>query len=242
MSKSNVSVPITDQEMAFAHLVVFGTMTDQRAAEAVGLDPTTAAYIKSKPCVQAYMLEQRALMQQRLVDQESEGLPRFHLGREQVLDRLWELASLGPEMTRGSITGQVKAMSMIVAIEGLIPDRRAGSAEKNSAPPPTKAYIYPSAWRREQQEETAGPRPNPDRAPEDQEEAGLSDPQAEPAFGSAEDTTPDPSPIPSPDPGEPTFVAPVSLSETQSAPHAAFAPDTRVPFSIPKNPFARRRF
>jgi hypothetical protein len=35
---------ITDQEIAFAHLVLSGTMTDRRAAEAVGLNPDTAAY------------------------------------------------------------------------------------------------------------------------------------------------------------------------------------------------------
>jgi hypothetical protein len=46
-------------------------------------------------------------------------------------------------MTRGSITGQVKALSMIVAIQGLIPDRRAGSAEKNPAPPPPNRRSMP---------------------------------------------------------------------------------------------------
>lgn len=37
------------------------------------------------------------------------------------------------EMTRSSITGQVKALSMIVAIQGLIPDYRAGRAKKVAA-------------------------------------------------------------------------------------------------------------
>jgi hypothetical protein len=164
---------------------------------------------------------------------KAKGLRRFHVSREQVLDRLWELANLSSEMTRGSITGQVKAMSMIVAIEGMVPDRRAGSAQKNPAPPPTKPNIYQSEWLREQQANAVGLQPNPDPAQEDQEEE-LSGPQAEPAFGSAEGA-------PSPYPGEPTFAAPVSLSETQSAPHAAFAPDTRVPFSIQKGLFSRRR-
>jgi hypothetical protein len=234
MPKNEVSDLITDQEIAFVHLIVSG-ITDQRAAEAVGLDPTTAAYIKSKPCARAYMLEHRALMQQQLVQQEAdpsrlavEG-SRLHVGREQVLDRLWELASLGPDMTRGSITGQVKAMSMIVAIEGLIPDRRAGSAEKNSAPPTTKANIYQSEWLREQQAKAAGAQSNPALDREDQEdqedqedhqEDGFDVPHAEPdPFG----------------PGEFTVANRLSLSETQSP------PDTRVPFSIPKNPFARRR-
>ena len=215
MPKNKVSDPITDQEMAFARLVLSGSMTDQQAAAAVGLNPATAAYIKSKPCVRAYMLEHRAAVEQQLVQQEAEALRRRSLRREQVLDRLWELAGMSSEMTRGSITGQVKALSMIVAIEGLIPDRRARSAANNPAPLPTKAYIDPSAWRREEH---------------DQEDEDVQEAQAEvdlPGTGF--------------DPGESTFADPFSLSETQSAPPAAFAPDTRVPFSINKNLFSRRR-
>ncbi len=135
MPKNKVSDPITDQEMAFARLVLSGAMTDRHAAEAVGLNPDSAAYTKSKPHVRAYMLEHRAAVQQQLVQQEADGLRRLNLDREQVLKRLWEIAHLSPEMTRGSITGQVKAISMIVAMLNLIPDRRAvSSAEKKSIP------------------------------------------------------------------------------------------------------------
>ena len=136
MPKSKVSDPITDQEMAFARLVLSGAMTDRHAAEAVGLNPDSAAYTKSKPRVRAYMLEHRAAVQQQLVQQEADGLHRLNLDREQVLARLWEIANLSPEMTRGSITGQVKALSMIVAMENFIPDRLAISSEKKSAPAP----------------------------------------------------------------------------------------------------------
>ena len=41
MPKNTVTDPITDQEMAFAHLILSGTMNDRRAAEAVGLNPDT---------------------------------------------------------------------------------------------------------------------------------------------------------------------------------------------------------
>ena len=123
MPKNKVNDPITDQEIAFARLVLSGAMTDRQAAEAVGLSPDSAAYTKSKPRVRAYMLEHRAAVQQQLVQQEAEGLQRLNLDREQVLARLWEIANLSPEMTRGSITGQVKALSMIVAMQNFIPDR-----------------------------------------------------------------------------------------------------------------------
>ena len=49
MPKNKVSDPITDQEIAFARLVLSGATTDRQAAEAVGLNPDSAAYTKSKP-------------------------------------------------------------------------------------------------------------------------------------------------------------------------------------------------
>jgi hypothetical protein len=230
MPKNNVTDLITDQEIAFARLVLTGTMTDRDAAQAVGLNPDTAAYTKSKPRVRAYMLEHRAAMQQQVLDQESERLRRQELRREQVLDRLWEIAKMSPEMTRSSITGQVKALSMIVAIEGLIPDRRAGASANKSTPQPTQANIYPAAWLRRQQEQNLDPEPDPALVQE-QEEPGLAEPDTTP--GSAEDAAPTPAMPPSPI---------RDLSESASHTPASFAtPDTRAPFSIKRNPFARRR-
>src|SRR5580693_704341 len=123
MPKNKVSDLITDQEIAFARLILSGAMTDRRAAEAVGLNPDSAAYTKSKPRVRAYMLEHRAAVEQQLVQQEADlsrravdGHRRLSLDREKALNRLWEIANMSPEMTRGSITGQVKAISMIIAM------------------------------------------------------------------------------------------------------------------------------
>jgi hypothetical protein len=268
MPQNQVSDLITDQEMAFAHLVLSGTMTDRRAAEAVGLNPDTAAYTKSQPRVRAYMLEHRArisclatpdtatcaafvkesrmesakatqpdrksggtAVREQLVQQETEGLRQLNLGREQVLARLWEIANLAPEMTRSSITGQVKALAMIVAIQGLIPDHRAGSAEKQSAPPPPKPNFYVPPWLREQQARAAaGVQPSHDFVPY-QDGPDVPDPSP----GAAPDAPSAPSPAPTPafDSSEFNFVHP---SETAFGP----APDTRTPFSIKKNPFARR--
>ena len=133
MPKNKVSDPITDQEIAFALLVLSGAMTDRQAAEAAGLNPDSAAYTKAKPHVRDYMLQHRAAVEQQLVQQEAEGLRRLSLDRERVLARLWEIADLSPEMTRNSVTGQVKALTIIVAMQNLIPDRRAIAAEKKSA-------------------------------------------------------------------------------------------------------------
>jgi hypothetical protein len=90
-----VSDPITDQEMAYAHLIMSGTMNDRRAAEAVGLNPDTAAYTKAKPRVRAYMTEHRAAVREKLVDQEVEGLRKLNFGRDQILARSgsWPLSA-----------------------------------------------------------------------------------------------------------------------------------------------------
>jgi hypothetical protein len=243
MPKNKVSDLITDQEMAFARLVLSGTMTDHDAAQAAGLNPDTAAYTKSKPRVRAYMFEHRAAMQQQLLEQEAERLRRKEERREQVLDRLWEISKMAPEMTRGSITGQVKAISMIVAIEGLIPDRRAAAANKSTLPLP-KADIYPAVGLREQQGKTTDPEPDPVLAPE-QDDLGPAEPEPTPA--PAADVPPPPAmPLgPAYDRRESVFANLFHPSETTSsapqAPAFVSAPDTRVPFSIKRNPFAWRR-
>ena len=247
--------PITDQEMAFAHLVLSGTMTDRRAAEAAGLNPETAAYTKSRPRVRAYMIEHRAALREKLVDQEAdlsrravEGLRKLNLARDQVLGRLWELAHLSPEMTRGSITGQVKALSMIIAIEGLIPDRRLSPSGTQPAAPSVKAQIYESAWLRKQQHQAAPKEPGDPVAAADPQ---PSEPQSAPGWADGAPPVSGPTPGPTPEPtldvSEPSyFGAPLNPSPTpSSAPRVPmadyFAPDTRVPFSLRKNPFARRR-
>jgi hypothetical protein len=159
MPKNTVSDPITDREMAFALLIMSGSMTDRQAAEAVGLNPDTAAYTKAKPRVRAYMNEHRAAVRERLVDQEAEGLRKLNLGRDQILARLWELATLSHEATRGIIAGQIKALSMIVAIEGLIPDRRSSLPATQPAAPPVEPDIYPAEWLRKQQHQSGGEDP-----------------------------------------------------------------------------------
>ena len=250
MPKNKTCDLITDQEMVFARLVLAGTMTDRDAAQAAGLNPATAAYTKAKPRVQAYMIEHRAAMQQQLVDQEvdlsrraAEEQRRKNQLRQKVLDRLWEIAALPAEVTRGSITGQVKAISMIVAIEDLIPDRRAGSrGNQSSATPLPEPDIYKAAWLPGQQEKSIHPEPGPALAQTEAEPA-----QPEPMPAAPADVPPPPAmPLgPAYDRRESPFVNLFHPAEATSwAPHASVlnpAPDTRVPFSIKKNRFGRRR-
>jgi len=241
MPKNQVSDPITDQEVAFAHLVLSGSMTDRQAAEAVGLNPDTAAYTKAKPRVRNYMLVHRAAVHEQLLQQEAEGLRRLNLSRERVLARLWEIADLDPEMTRNSASAQIKALSMIVAIEGLIPDRstdrRAGSAQNKSAPPPVHPQIDTAAWLREQQGKATGPQPGPGPV---RDEEGLGVPHPPPSEAADAPSHLGSTPGPDFDLSGSIFARPSSPSEAApSAPHAlvsASASDNRLPSSMEKKP------
>jgi hypothetical protein len=153
------------------------------------------------------------------------------VGTTEVLARLWEIAKLNSEQTRGSITGQVKALAMIGAIEGLIPDRRASSAEK---PVPATPKFYKSAWMRKQ---NTDPHSEPG-LPQDQQENETAVSQAEPP-PEAPDPTTTPSPISNQ--GDSTVPHPVSFAQEHSSPYTSFVPDTRGSSLFQRNPFARRR-
>jgi hypothetical protein len=257
MPKNTVSDPITGQEIAFAHLILSGTMTDRRAAEAAGLNPETAAYTKSKPRVRAYMIEHRAAVREKLVDHEADGLRKLNLGRDQILARLWELANLSHEVTRGIIAGQIKALTMIVAIEGLIPDRRLSPSGTQPAAPPTNAQIYESEWLRKQQHQAAGEEPVDAVAAAEAQPVAPQVPDPEPAPNPAPKLVND-APPPPPDrnldrdldrnqPSLPDPLIPQGLNRvplaTDSGFHALLDPNSslRQPFSLKKGPFGRGR-
>jgi len=254
MPKNTVTDPITDQEMAFAHLIMSGSMNDRRAAEAVGLNPDTAAYTKSKPRVRAYMIEHRAAVSERLVDQEAEGLRKLNIGRDQILTRLWELATLSHEVTRGTIAGQIKALAMIVAIEGLIPDRRFSTPAAQPVVPPIKADIYTAEWLRKQQHQAAGEDPGD----------AVAAAEAQPAAPQVPDPEPAPNPVLKPATDAPTHrnddrnfdhdqpsladpLIPQRLNRVPLAEDSGFnalldtTTSTRQPFSVRRGPFTRRR-
>jgi hypothetical protein len=250
MPKNTVSDPITDQEMAFAHLVLSGTMNDRRAAEAAGLNPDTAAYTKAKPRVRAYMIEHRAAVEEKLVDQEAEGLRKLNIGRDQVLARLWELATLSHEVTRGIIAGQIRALAMIVAIEGLIPDRRVSPTETQPTAPPVKAQFYKSQWLREQQHQPVAEEPGDPvagtKTPPVAPQVPHPEPTLEPAAARANDTSSPNLDLPQPSLANP-FINSKSLNWVPDATDCVFdavlnkASSVRLSFSPDKRFSGRRR-
>ena len=184
------------------------------------------------------------------MDQEAEGLRKLNLGRDQILTRLWELATLSREATRGSIAGQIKALSMIVAIEGLIPDRRLSPSATQPAAPPVEADIYESEWRRKQQHQPVGEEPTDPVAATKTQPAAPHLPEPEP--------TPEPAPklandtsSPNLDRNQPTlanpFINPEKLNRVPDATGYVFdavldkANSIRLSFSPDKRFSGRRR-
>jgi hypothetical protein len=153
MPKGNVNDPISDVEVAFALLVLGGKLTDREAAEAVGINPENASYVKSKRVVQDYMGAHRAAVTARIASHEAATLVKFNASREELLCRLLVLANLDPETTKGSIMGQIKAIDSIAALMGYGPEPSGKSeAEDLRGRVPRAAWmdkepnIYRSAW------------------------------------------------------------------------------------------------
>jgi hypothetical protein len=175
------------------------------------------------------------------IEQDSEELRRFNLSRGRVL---------APEKTRNGMSAQVKALSMIIAIEGLIPDRRAVAAQSKPAPAPVNPPFYVSEWMRNQQnQESVDPQPPPaqkEAAPEPQSVSGRTD---DPPPIELSSSRPERSVAEGPELQRsvvegPAVPGPLNPSQTTlpRVPMADYvAPDTRRPFSIDKNRFGRRR-
>jgi hypothetical protein len=239
MPKNIVTDPITDQEITFAQLVLSGTMTDRAAAEAAGLNPDTAAYTKAKPRVSDYMIEHRNAVKEKLVEKEVEGLRKLNLGRDQVLARLWELANLSHEVTRGSIAGQIKAVSLIIAMEGLIPGRGVSLSQTQPTAPTVKPEIYAAESLRKQPQSGE---------PGDAVVTREAQPGVNPNHVPHPEHAPQPTPPIHHNPGPLNpFVIPearMSVSDaTKYVFDAVLDADTslRLPFSIQKDRFGKRR-
>jgi hypothetical protein len=69
-------------------------------------------------------------------------MPWPEVGRDQILGRYWELANLDPQVTKGNITGQIKALDSLREELAL----SAVEKHKNSIKRMPTPEIYQSAW------------------------------------------------------------------------------------------------
>jgi hypothetical protein len=179
------------------------------------------------------MIEHRNAVREKLVALEVDGLRKLNLSRDQVLARLWELANLSHEVTRGSIAGQIKAVSLIIAMEGLIPGRGPSPSAIQPTAPSVSAEIYQSEWLRKKHQDAD---PGDAVVPSETKPVVNHVPHPEPA----------PQPTPPLEQNH-TVANPIVIPEGRMRVPDATAgaydalPDTRQPFSIQKGPFGRRR-
>ena len=180
MPKRPVQTPITNQEIAYALLVLAGTMTDKAAAKVVGIDPSRAAYVKGKPRVREYMASHRASVRAGLAQHEVDTLVEFNIGREQILGKWWEFANIDPAKTGYNTTGQSKALDSLWKALGFEGSKKPGDEDE---PEPERPQIYRAKWMRrpgdpdyeEGDGETVGSRETSTRR-----EPVMSDPQPPP--------------------------------------------------------------
>jgi hypothetical protein len=154
MPKRSVETPITDGELAFAHHVLSGKMTDREAAEKAGIDPGRAAYVKAKPRVKSYMEDYRAAVRAGMVQREVNVLSEFNTSREQIIAQYWGFTRLDPKRTNGNIAGQVRALDSLRDMLGFgMPQpgqKPVGEGERDLKP-----QIYVAKWLREPKDREA---------------------------------------------------------------------------------------
>jgi|GEM_PF-5847860 len=87
------------------------------------------------------------------------------IGRAEILRKYWELANLDPEVTKGTITGQLKALDSLCEELAL---EESGDDPSTSRP---QQQIYRSAWLRESATEVSEKETRAVAAPRDKSAA-----------------------------------------------------------------------
>lgn len=120
--------PITQDEVVFCHLVMKGTGNPsstqleriEAAGARIGLDETMASRVYHRKHIQVWITKCRERMMTQMVREEVRLLRRVGFSRDDVLTILHGLATTPPELTKGSILGQVAAVAEMSKVMGLV--------------------------------------------------------------------------------------------------------------------------
>jgi hypothetical protein len=113
--------PISEQEMAFCHLLITRNAknrTEAQCAEMAGFPPKSANVLKRKPRIQQYLMIYQTQFAAMMAQQEVDKMLALDIDRSALVRKLWMLANITPERTRGTITGQVDAIEQIAGMLG----------------------------------------------------------------------------------------------------------------------------
>jgi len=120
--------PLAEKDVLFCHLIMKG-LPDPKATQLerieaagseVGYSKAEASRIYHRKPVQAYLEKYRDRLIMQMVKEEVRSLKRQGFMRDDVLSVLYDIATLPPEKTRGSIAGQVAAAVAMGNIMGLV--------------------------------------------------------------------------------------------------------------------------
>lgn len=111
---------LTRQEQACVHI----SMEESREKAAVRLGWTIEQVMEClrQPHVKLYAIEYREKFMAHLARKRAASLNKVGVNSTSVQERLMELAQMAPEQTKGTIDGQVKALSALANILGLTKD------------------------------------------------------------------------------------------------------------------------
>lgn len=120
--------PITDGEMLFAQLVMKGTGNPsatnlqriEHAAGPAGMTREEGRRAFERKPVQAYMTKYREQMLALTIREDMRVLKRKKYTKDDVLDILHDLATMDPDRTKGTITGQVAAAQEMSRVLNLV--------------------------------------------------------------------------------------------------------------------------
>jgi hypothetical protein len=120
--------PLTEKDVLFCHLIMKGlpdpkaTQLDriEAAGVKVGYTKSLASKVYHRKPVQAWLEKYRERLMVEMAREEVRQLRRAGYTRDDVLTILHDLATMPPERTKGSITGQVLAGAEMGKIMGLV--------------------------------------------------------------------------------------------------------------------------
>ncbi len=120
--------PLTEKDVLFCHLIMKGlpdpkaTQLEriEAAGEELGYSKAEASRIYHRKPVQTYLERYRDRLMMQMVKEEVRSLKRQGYMRDDILSVLYDIATMPPEKTRGSITGQVSAAVAMSTIMGLV--------------------------------------------------------------------------------------------------------------------------
>jgi hypothetical protein len=142
-SVRGVCTVLTEQERIVAHYCIkHGTKHGPEiAARELGATVADVRHVMKRPEIQRYIQQYNHAFLKEVARYELSQITKYPVSRDDIIGRLYMLSLTPPEETKGTIDGQVSAMSAIVDLLGLkFSPRDADSFFKDKTPEELRNY------------------------------------------------------------------------------------------------------